>query len=276
MRTTWDELDGYGLSGRVWRGLAEPGGRGFMATGNPVIGMFDDFFTFQTSTGEGPYVILEGANATVEQVACTGNTSTTALGQLQLALTGAGSGGANEEAGIAWGRGLAAPFKLTSDLAFECRIAASEITAAKTSLFVGLSQAGAAVTDKCFADSTGAFATDYDFIGFQKLLAEGGAVDAMYAVDGNNIDGTDNTDLDTVHTLVANTFVKLGFRYRHHPRKLTYFVNGVEVASVGKTALDAATFPDENFLTPTFVIKDVAGDDSVNYFIDWWACAQLL
>lgn len=274
-RAMHEEQAGYGLSPRLWKSMLDDWAFG-LKDRNHVIGMYDDFTEFHATSLEGPYIILEGANASVEQVASTGNTSTTGLGLLAFTLTGAGSGGANEEAGIAYGRGLDAPFKLTGDLCFECRLSWAEITAAKWAWFIGLAQAGACVTDKTFVDSTGVFATDYDFIGFQHLYAEGAAVDAMYAVDGNNVDGADNTDLDSVHTLVAGTFVKLGFRYQHYPRRLTYFVNGVEVASLSAATCDLATFPDDNFMTPTYVIKDVAGDDSVISYLDWWACAQVL
>ena len=36
-----------------------------------------------------------------------------------------------------------------------------------------------------------------------------------------------NTKLDTLHTMVADTYVKLGFRYRAHPKKVEWYVNGV-------------------------------------------------
>ena len=51
MITSWDETDGYGLSGRLWRKMAAPGGRGFDAgVGNPVVGHFDDFLKVGTTS----------------------------------------------------------------------------------------------------------------------------------------------------------------------------------------------------------------------------------
>jgi hypothetical protein len=283
MITSWDELDGYGLSGRLWRKLAEPNGRGFQPSGNQIIGFFDDFMSFQANTLDGPYLILEGANASVEQVNCTGLSATGGLGLVQLTTTGAGSGGANEEAVLQWGRGLCAPFKLADkDLAFEARLFISETTASKWSLGVGLGEVGMGATDCLFVDTTGALA-DKNFCGFVKLYAEETDVDCAYKADGQTYqDGATKTKLNAVHTLVDGTFVKVGFRYVACPKQLEFYVNGVLAIGTGgnatltATELDAATFPDDVFMAPIIGLKDVAGDDSVYVQLDWWACAQAI
>jgi len=277
MLTTWDELDGvHGPSGRLWRKFAPPVGRDFSltASGNPAIGFFDHFLTFQASTLEGPYLILEGSGCSVEQINCTGNTTTTALGQVQLALDGSAE---NDEVSLQWGRGLCAPFKLADkDLCFEARIAVSQITAAKYSAAVGLGEVGMGATDCLFADSTQALA-DKNFCGFVSLNAEGGAWDGAYKADGQTYqDGATKTKLDSLHTMVAATFVKLGFRYQAYPETLEWYVNGVKKASLTATELAAATFPDDVFVTPIIGAKDAAGDTALNMMIDWWACAQAL
>jgi hypothetical protein len=280
MNLGFTRLDGYGLSGNLWRKFPLDA---ILAGNRSVgIGFFDDFMTFQASTLEGPYLILEGAAATVEQVNCTGNTSTTGLGLVQLTTTGAGAGGANEEAVLQWGRGLCAPFKLADhDLGFEARIMLSETTASKWSLGVGLGEVGMGATDLMFVDTTGALA-DKNFCGFVKLYAEAEDVDAAYKADGQTYqDGATKTKLNALHTLVDGTFVKLGFRYFASPKRLEFYVNGELTAartssesSLTAAELDAATFPDDVFVTPIFGLKDVAGDDSVYAQIDWWCCAQ--
>ncbi len=281
---SWDELDGHrSLSGRLWRKFAPPIGGDFHSTasGNPAIGFFDDFFSFQATTLEGPYRILEGTGCSIEQVACTGNTSTTALGQVKLAIDG---NAANDEAVLQWGRGLAAPFKLADkNLAFEARLTVSATTAAKWSWAVGLGETAMGATDGLFVDTTGVLA-DKNFCGFVHLKAESTAIDGAYKADGQTYqDGAVNTDLDSLHTMTASTFVKLGFRYQAHPKKLEWYVNGALInegvsseSSIGKTALDAATFPDDVFMTPIVGIKDIAGDTALNMYLDWWACAQAL
>jgi len=286
MKTTFQELEAYGLSGRLWRQFpaVPPVGRGGFSRsqgGNPAIGFADDFLEFQASTLEGPYLILEGTGCTCEQIASTGNTATTAMGMVKLALDG---NAANDEVVLQWGRGLDAPFKLADrDLCFECRLAVSAITAAKWSIGVGLGEVGMGATDCLFVDTTGALA-DKNFCGFVHLKAEGAAVDGAYKADGQTYqDGAVNTDLNALHTLVADTFVKLGIRYQAHPKKLEWYVNGRMVSertstesSIGQTALDAATFPDDVFVTPIIGAKDIAGDTALSVYLDWWACAQLL
>ncbi len=279
MNVTWDELDGYhSPSGRLWKKFAPPSGAGFESTasGNPAFGFLDHFFGFQASTLEGPYKILEGTGCTVEQIACTGNTETKGLGLVQLALDG---NAANDEAVLQWGRGLCAPFKLADhDLCFEARISASAITAAKWSWAVGLGEVGMGVTDCLFVDTTGALA-DKNFLGFVHLAAEAGAVDGAFKADGQTYqDGAVKTKLDTLHTAVAGTFVKLGFRYEAHPKSIRWFVNGVEnvAARLLASEIDAATFPDDVFLAPIIGAKDIGGDAALNLIMDWWACAQAL
>ena len=67
----------------------------------------------------------------------------------------------------------------------------------------------------------------------------------MYQLSGETkVDGAVNTALDTVHTMVADTWVKLGFRYFSNPKKLCYYVDGAVVATVLVEDLDADAFPD--------------------------------
>jgi hypothetical protein len=287
MHVSFDDLESpYLPSGRLWRKFAPPIGLGplggaFMTqSGNPAFGFFDHFHSFIANSLDGPYLILEGAGCSIEQIADTGNTSTTAMGMVQLAIDG---NAANDEAVLQWGRGLGAPFKLADkDLVFEARFAVSAITAAKWSWAVGLGEVGMGATDCLFDDTTGALA-DKNFCGFVHLQAEGGAVDAAYKADGQTYqDGATKTKLNALHTAVANTFVKLGFRYQAHPKRVEFYVNNVlpgepyAPATLLTAEVDAATFPDDVFMAPIIGIKDIAGNAALNLYLDWWACAQLL
>lgn len=276
MNTTWDELDGSYLSGRLWRKFVQDG---ILVAKNRTlgIGIEDDFIKFgATSLHDGYIILATGSGTTVAQI----TSEADGFGIVRLLLDGDAG---NDEAVLQLGAGLdVGPFKLASnDLCFEARIRVDAITAAKWSWFVGLASggaAGAAITDKMFVDSTGALYATNSFVGFQHLAAEGGAVDGMYQKTGQTkVDGAVNTNLDTLHTMVAGTWVKLGFRYFSHPKRLCWFVDGVEVgaARLLASALDAATFPDDVFLTPTIGAKDVAGDAELHLDIDWWACAQM-
>lgn len=125
MLLTFDDFDSRLLSGRLWKGFAPPLSMGPLGStwqtpsGNPAFGFFDDFHSFQASTLEGPYKILEAAGCTIEQIADTA----TEKGIVQLAVDG---NAANDEAVLQWGRGLGAPFFLADkDLVFEARFSLS-------------------------------------------------------------------------------------------------------------------------------------------------------
>lgn len=280
---TFDELNiGYLPSGRLWKGFAPPtsfgplGNSEISQSGNPSFGFYDNFHSFQASTLEGPYRILEGTGCTIEQIADT----TTEKGLIQLAIDG---NAANDEAVLQWGRGLGAPFLLASnDLVFECRLNVSAITAAKWSWAVGLGAVGMGATDGLFVDTTGIVA-DAAFCGFVHLSAEGAAVDASYKAAGQTFqDGATKTKLNALATMVASTYVKLGFRYRAAPKTVEFFVDGVLAgtasapARLTSTEINAATFPSSTLLAPIIGIKDIAGNAALNMKVDWIACAQNL
>lgn len=280
---TFDELNiGYLPSGRLWRGFAPPTSFGPLGTtnisqsGNPSFGFYDNFHSFQATTAEGPYRILEGTGCTIEQIADT----TTVKGLVQLAIDG---NAANDEAVLQWGRGLGAPFLLaTNDLVFECRLNVSAITASKWAWAVGLGAVGMGATDGLFVDTSGIVA-DAAFCGFVHLQAEGAAVDASYKAAAQTFqDGATKTKLNALATMVADTYVKLGFRYRAAPKTVEFFVNGV-LAGTGSaparlttTEINHATFPSATLLAPIIGIKDIAGNAALNMKVDWIACAQML
>jgi hypothetical protein len=282
MNVTHDNLSqSYLPSGRLWKGFAAPTSFGPHGTttisqsGNPAFGFFDNFHTFQASTLEGPYLILEGTGCSIEQIADTA----TEKGLVQLALDGNAD---NDEAVLQWGRGLGAPFKLAdNDLVFEARFSLSAVTAAKWDFAVGLGEVGMGAADSLFTDG-GALA-DKNFLGFVKLAAESTALDGAYKADGQTYqDGATKTKLDSLATLAASTYVKVGFRYRAHPKKVEFYVDNalpggnITPARLTSSEIDAATFPDDVFLAPIIGAKDQAGDAALNVKLDWIACAQLL
>jgi hypothetical protein len=280
MHTHFEDISTRLFSPRLWRGFGAPtnmnplGSSYQSPSGNPAFGFFDDFHTFNATTLVGPYANLLSAGCTAALAADTA----TEKGVLALSLDG---NAANDEAVLKWGGTLSAPFKLADkDLCFECRLAVSAITAAKWSWAVGLGQADMITTDLLFVDTTGALA-DKNFLGFNHLQAEGAAVDGAYKADGQTYqNGATKTKLDSLHTAVATEYVKLGFRYRAHPKTVEFFVNGavpggnITPARLTATEIDAATFPDDVFLAPFIGVKDIAGNAALTISVDWWACAQ--
>tara|TARA_Y100000593_G_scaffold26096_1_gene51893 strand:+ start:2131 stop:2991 length:861 start_codon:yes stop_codon:yes gene_type:complete len=280
---TWSELtQPYLPSSELWRGITPPlalgpdGAYCIEHAGNAAFGFFDNFHSFQASTLEGPYRILEGTGCTIEQIADTANEK----GLVQLALDGNAE---NDEAVLQWGRGLGAPFKLADrDLVFEARFSVSQITAGKYSLACGLGETSMGAADGLFVDSTQALA-DKNFIGFVSLNAEGASLDAAYKADGQTYqDGGTKSKLDALHTMVADAYFKVGFRYRAHPKKLEFYVNNVlpggmiTPSRLTRAEIDASTFPDDVFLAPIIGVKDAAGDTALNVKLDWWGCVQEL
>jgi len=281
MHTYFEDISTRLFSPKVWRGFAPPtafgpnGGSAVGASGNPAFGFFDDFLTFSETTLVGPYAILKGAGCTASKVADTA----AAKGILSLTLDGNAD---NDECVLKWGSTLSAPFYLANkDLAFECCLSMSSITAAKHDIAIGLGQADMITTDLLFGD-TSALA-DKNFAGFVSLAAEAGVFDGAYKADGQTYqDGATKTKLNALKTFAASvtTYVKLGLRYRAQPKTFEWYVDGVmpggQTAPAKLTAaeLDAATFPDDAFTAPIIGIKDQAGDTALNVQVDWWACAQ--
>jgi len=288
MNLTFTNFDSRLISPRLWRGFAPPdsmnpsGSSWITPSGNPAFGFFDNFFTVPTTTLISPYLKLAGAGCSVEQIVDTA----TEKGIMQLAIDG---NAADDEAVLQWGRGIGAPFLFSDkDLVFECRFTMDAITAAKWSLFVGLALAdstnGAGITDKVFTDSTEVLATTFSGVGFQHLSANGATWDGGYkAASQTAQDGSTKTKLLSLHTMVAGTYVRLGFRYRAYPKKVEWYVNGVRPggltapAQITATEIAAATFPASTVpMAPVFAVKDKAGNAALNVKLDWWACAQML
>jgi hypothetical protein len=270
------ETDGIGPSTRVWGKINCPHSSGYFRTrgeGNPAIGFFDDFLQVGNTSLYNGYILLQTATGTVVQIASTA----TSPGAIRL-----GSLADNDEAVIQPGAGLdMGPFRFQKDLAFEARVMinAAAIVADDHGFFIGMATGGAAggaIANKLF--STGDVMAQCNHVGFQHLDGESTALDANYAVtSGTVMDGSQDTDLDTVHTLVADTWVKLGFTFRAaRPRKLEWFVDGVSACSIGETEIAAAAFPDADavFMQPTIGIR---GADATSAYldVDWMACAQL-
>lgn len=285
MFVSMDDFDSRLPSGRLWRGFAPPmsmspdGSYVTTPSGNPAFGFFDNFHTFHASTLEGPYLILESAGCSVEQIADTA----TEKGLVQLALDGNAD---NDEVVLQWGRGLGAPFKLVDkDLVFEVRFALSAVTASKWDIGFGLGDVGMGVTDKFFVDTASSLATDADFLGFTHLSADATAAhfDGSYIVaSGTHQDGDTKTKLNALIQPTADTYVKAGFRYRAHPKTVEWYVDNalpggnITPARLTATEVDASSFPDGTLLAPIFAAKAQSADTALNIKIDWWACAQLL
>jgi hypothetical protein len=269
------ETDGIGPSARVWKKINCPHGAGFFRTrgeGNPAIGFFDDFLSFDTTSGD-KYGKVEEHGATVVQEP----SEATAPGMVRLEMDAN-----DEEATLQLGNVLdVGAFRLQKDFAFEARVrvSANGIVENAAGYFVGMATGGASgacVTEQLFAADV--LNTSLQLIGFQHLAGETTALDAVYMGNATAIDGSQDTDLNNIQVLAAATWYKLGFAFRAtKPRKVEWFVDGAKVCQIEETGVAHANFPDADtaFMQPTIGIRGGSAGAATTLDIDWWACAQL-
>jgi len=274
MHVGYGDMDVRGLSPAIWGKFAPPSGCGFQSTssGNPAFGFFDDFLWKAATTLYDGYFALLTGTGTYLRIATDWDPAaptTTGIGLWQMLTTAD-----NDESILAFGNALDAPFKLNyRDLAFECRLKCATVAASQYGLFVGLAQLGAQATT-LLINASNAIDNTYDLCGFQKLYGETTAVDAMYQNGGvTKVDGAVTTKLDSIGTLVAATYIKLGMLYTHSPRALSWYVDGVKKATLTPTEMAATSFP-TNFMTPMIVLA-AGGTADYTTVVDWWACAQM-
>jgi hypothetical protein len=290
MQLTWDELDIRGLSGKLWSKFAPPDGGTFHSTasGNPAIGFFDDFVGFGgilASTdgayfSEGQrYLSQQTASTTIIPVAATptpASVAPTSYGAIILTPTTTDG----DTVGLAWGCSLVSPYhaapfsvipSMSKDLVFEARFKVSGTTAARGNFFIGL--AGAAATLPVAADvpitSSDAFVTTLSLLGYGRLTAGTTNLDLFY----ERASGTVGT-IASVATMVADTYIKVGFRWEAANNILRTFINGSEVTAgrCSSSVTGATPWPDD-YMVPIMVVEEI-GTAALTLTADWWACAQ--
>lgn len=288
MDLRWSELDTRLLSPKLWKGFAPPQGGVFppTASGNPVVGLFDDFngfgrccpassgLAFYQSNGI-TYRAFENDDGSIAAATPTTTPAVDANGIGVISLT---AGNTDNDDTVLQAGGCSAstmvPFNViyatAKELCFECRFKYSSITAGTTDFFIGLFGANGAANDGWLADDSANFA-DNDLLGFSRTLATGtSGLTLVY----DRVGGTTATHATGVDTLVADTYVKAGFRWRAATRTLDIYSDGEYVTRVTAATASATPWPTlyMNFLAG---VKFQATTQDVMY-IDWWACAQML
>jgi len=272
------DADVYGPSDNVWNDIVLE--KVFGGDRNYGYGHFDDFIRCVPTTLHDGYVIIsQGSGTTMLPIA----SELHSPGIIRFLMDG---DAANDENVLQLGNALdVGAFKFANtDLAFEARIriggavAGDAITDDNWAWFIGMATGGAAgagITDLLMADTEPTIYATNSFVGFQKLVVETTAVDGMYQLSGQTkVDGAVNTKLDTLLTVVEATWYKVGLRYTANTKMLRWYINGVEKASIGAAALDAAAFPDAVFMQPTLGVKTHGTSGDLYFDIDWWAVAQ--
>ncbi len=261
-KVTYEEDPGTGFSAQVWRDIDlthvdDP------TYCNAIIENFSQPLVLATATPQGGWDSFLDTGATAQGVA-------TLPGIFRLSTSATD----NDTAGIESGSGVAGLFKIDSSspvghLAFEVRLKISAIT--DNAGFVGLTEEGF-VVNNCLTDDDGDL-VDKDYLGFHWDTAASSTVDFVH----NKASTTQTVAIAGVHTLVAATYVKLGFRYvptGTSNGQVTAFVNG----AANTTTVDdvsAAAFPDGEEMSISAVVKTGSATD-ITLDMDWIACVQRL
>jgi hypothetical protein len=236
---------------------------------------FDDFEntpTLSTSAVTGKYASFADAGCTITQLA------DKSFGEIQLLLDGntdeddciIQSGG--NTGGMA--RFLDPTIATPHDVWFEARFKVSNITAGSGTVFCGLMSEGAAAANGVV--TTADILANEDLIGFAILNAAPSVLQFTY----KRIGQTAVVPIATVHTMVADTYVNVGFHYRYaaNPvaRKICVLKNNVlNPVGVTKANIEAVGFPDSNALALTLGSTTSVSVVAKNITMDWWKVATV-
>lgn len=237
---------------------------------DPGIGIqfWDDFINAPTMSSDADtalYAAYIDTSNTITQAATAGGV---------LALTTDATD--NDAPVVQAGGGTGGSFQITTATAgklwFEARIKVSTLT--EMSVFVGLAAPGATVDNGLLVNDTGALATTVGSIGFNAPTSA--SASEIFRAAYVKASATSQYPVTAVHTAVADTWVKLGFKFDPYNDTITWYVNGIANATTTDVG-DAGTtnFPSAVLLSPAIGMKNgEAGAKTLS--IDWWRCAQLL
>ncbi len=240
----WGNIDWYNIKGDINEGI-------FYET---------DFLDFPvmatTNTAAGAYLPIFDSGNSIAKIA-------TATGGVVKLLTDTTD---NDECYLEFGAGKGGLAKIDESIgkfAYETRVKLSSITNGEMDVFIGLSEEGAAAAD--FIADGGAMTAVKDFIGYNVLLADGDAFDAVYGTASGSLVVA---EADTT-AIVADTWIKLGIYY-DGVTTCYWYVNG---ASVCSAEITAANFPDGEELVPFWGFKN-GGGAAMSLSIDWFRLCQ--
>jgi hypothetical protein len=272
-----------GLSPRLWAkvygSMMSPDGA------DRLIWAADDFLNPKASS---TYTVLTSELAYTGYISNTGDTLTGVADESGGVLALYNTTNDNDEVWLHSGDATSV-FGAISDTAgsdfltaFECRVKVNSIADDVASIFCGLAEEGTAA-DNTKANDTGVLASK-DYIGFNTVHVNAGTagtnalVNFVYRLAGQ----TAVAKISTVHTFVADDFVKLGFLYdpaADTSKRIKVFVNNVEQSTyVTGTNIAVATgsaFPDGEEMGFLAGVKSGSTTPS-ELSIDWWAYAQLM
>lgn len=259
------------FSGAIWADLPQE------IKFDPTVGVYArDTFTnfgrgYPVANNVGHYIgSYGGAYKSYEDTGDVISQLPTAIGRLSIAVASTN----NNESWLQSCGGTGVLGKITSaaitKMWFEARVATSQILT--QNFFVGLSEEGLAAADTI--TDAGAMASK-DFIGFRALEDAPSKIDIVYRKAGQ----AEQEVLAEAHTLVADTFVNLGFVVDPGPgvsgsQRIKFFVNGTQQGSyVTDTQIAATTFPSGEEMA--FLIGGKNANAANTFLCEGWQFAQL-
>ena len=254
------------------------------------VGMYDDFTDFGgiLATSDGRYQSegnswrsYQTASTFITNVAFTPTPASVApTSRGAISLAGATGITDNDVTFLQWGGNIATPYggfpfsmipTMSKDLIFECRFKTSSVTASIGNLFIGLG--GAAGVDTVSADcpiAADVLATTLSMIGFGRFGTSTTALGLFYERAGGTV-----ATKAAVGTLVADTYIKAGFKWDGNLKTFTPWIDGVQIGASGcSAAISAATPWPNDYMTPIICNRQIDGTTLHTLTVDWIACAQ--
>lgn len=228
---------------------------------------FDDFGNFGIGATDavGQYKFYIDTSNTVSQLATEVN------GVVRL-LTDATD---NDAPVLQSGGGTAGEVKFVSggsSVCFEARVRVGA-TITEQASFIGLAEEACTADNGLISDNPdtdiATVMADKDYVGFANFTNAAPVLAFCYKKAG----GTDTVKVASAHTIVASTFVKVGFKYTSKDDKLTAYVNGLSVGSYDLGDLGTTDFPSGEELARTIGFKNGSAG-ARNLDIDWWAISS--
>lgn len=170
-------------------------------------------------------------------------------------------------------RSAITPYRISQtfgDFFFECRFKTALIATTENSFFVGVMEDTAGTVAVPLL-TTGELA-DKNLVGFHKPEANTTTFNGSYKADGITAVAVNSG----IGTLVADTYVKVGMRFKSADKKLYYYVDGVEQTTKKSIPDNTGTdFPADKALGWIIAMAVGAGASDNILTADWIRCAQL-
>lgn len=154
---------------------------------------------------------------------------------------------------------------------FEVRFKVSTITDAEQGLFIGFNEKGEAANALGgFAGDAAALDTGNDYLGFAVLEGDG---DDLIVVHFEAGAGTAQSSTGAI-TLVANTYIRVGFRLDVSEDKIRVYADGVDLGDSVAIDITSSNFPSNTDLSILMSVLGASGTAAANIKVDWVRFAQ--